>query len=190
MNITEIIFISAMFFALWMIFGKCFKRLNPFIMFLGLVVFAPTLQILIDFDSWYYSTAFIIGFVANFGNPLSWIMAPLTELRMGFQLSRAKARARARQQSEFQEAEETLREKAEDLYRQKEDIEQELHRQKREAENDIKRQDQEAAEKIRRAAEELKRREEAFRQQQEQFYREQSKGIAPLLVVARALIRV
>ncbi len=150
MNITELIFISALYLAIGMIFGKCFKKLNPFIMLLGLIVFAPVIQLLTEFDSWFYTAAFAFGVLSNFGNPFRWVQESLDDLSMTLQLKRARQKA----EENYQEFDEELRHRTEDFQQQR----------------------NRAEAQIRQAAENLKQREEALKRQQEQFYREQSQS--------------
>lgn len=150
MNITHLLFISAMFLAFGMILGKCFKKFNPFFMLFGLIVCAPMIQLLFEFDSWFYTAAFAFGVLSNFGNPFRWVQESLDDLSMTLQLKKARKRA----EENYQEFDEDLRHKAQDFQQQR----------------------SEAEEQIRRAAEDLKRREDAFKRQQEQFYREQSQS--------------
>ncbi|MGI1671636.1 MAG: DnaJ domain-containing protein [Neptuniibacter sp.] len=150
MNITQLLFISAMFLAFGMILGKSFKKFNPFFMLLGLIVCAPMIQLLFEFDSWFYTGAFAFGVLSNFGNPFRWVQGSLDDLAMTIQLKKARKRA----EENYQEFDEELRNRTEDLQQQR----------------------SEAEEQIRRAAEDLKRREQAFKRQQEQFYREQSRS--------------
>lgn len=148
MNVTEFIFLSAMFFFVGMLLGKCFKRLNPFFILFGLIVFAPVIQLLAGNDQWLYSVAFVLGFAFNFGNPFAWISGVLLELTTSFQLFKAKRN----HTSDFEHA----------------------NKQNKAKGKDYQHQQSEAEEQMRRAADDLRQREEAFKRKQEQFYKEQA----------------
>ncbi|OMH28064.1 hypothetical protein [Motiliproteus sp. MSK22-1] len=172
-NITELIVLGTFIFSLGMIFGRLVRGLNPWKMLLAVLIFGPFYLYVDELDNVIYTALYGVGFLAGLGNVFGWIMIPFTEIKMGWQLSRAKARANTRRRDEFSQAEENL-------YRQKEDIEQELHRQKanhdeevfrraKQAGDKLAREKLEAEEYLRKQADDLNQREEAFRKQQEQF---------------------
>ncbi len=149
------------FWAIGFAFGRCFRGMNPWFILFAVFVFGPMVALLAAEENLLYSGAFGVGFVSNFGNIFRLITTPFSEMKMGFQLAKARREERSYQDDIEAEIHRQTRSAEEDLSRQKSDIEDELYRQKREAD-----------EHIQRAAEELRRREEALRRQQEEFSRQ------------------
>lgn len=165
---TQEIFLSFFIFVIGSVFAKTLKKLNPFIMLFGLIVFAPVILSILGWEKWYYTASLVAGVLFVFGNPFKFVGYIWTELTMGFQLQKAERQARREQEQGFEHAEDEIhrqeREAEERLNQQKADIEDELHRQRAEAEEEIRRQ-----------AEELRRREEYLKQEQVKAYRERVK---------------
>lgn len=148
---TTILFVSI--FTAWLGFfcGKIFKGFNPFYIFFGgLILLVPAAQFLIELDSFFYSSAFVVGFLYNYGNPFGRILGAVEEVKMGWLYRRSMAGAR------------------DSLSDQKEEIEAELLRQKQTAEDEIRSQEEEVMARLRREAEELNRQREKFQKEQSQ----------------------
>lgn len=147
---TEILFGTVFSFGIGYLCGKLFKGLNPFYLFFGgIILFIPSAQFLIQMDSYLYTSAFIIGFVNNYGNPFRRIMEAFEEFKIGWMYRREIAKASSK------------------LNSQKEDIEAELNRQREEAERKIYEQEKRAEEHLRRESEKLEREREQFRHEQQ-----------------------
>ena len=94
---TQEIFLCFFVFVIGNIFGKTLKKLNPFIMLLGLIVFAPAIIIVLGWDKWYYTVSLVAGVLSVFGNPFGFIESIWIEITMGFQHEKAKRQAQVDQ---------------------------------------------------------------------------------------------
>lgn len=159
MNITEIIFLSAFSAGMGFLCGKICKGLNPFLLFFGgLIIGVPSAQFLISVNSILLTTAFIIGFLYNYGNPFRKLHVAFEELKISWMYRNRTAK------------------NSEDLHREKEELESELYRQKKAAEENIREQERAAEENLRRQAEELHREKEQFQREQERAKNNQKDG--------------
>jgi len=111
-----------------------------------MVFLFPVGVVLLDGQMEAYFIPFVLGFIYSFGNPLFWLKDGLAEMKLSYQLAKAKSQNQAQLQDEVHQAEQHIKSQAE-----------ELQRQKAQAEAEIKR-----------AAEELRRKQEAFNKQQSQ----------------------
>ncbi len=141
-------FLCFFVFVIGNIFGKTLKKLNPFIMLLGIIIFAPAILSILGWDKWYSTVALIVGVLSVFRNPFKFLESVWTEITMGFQHEKAKRQAKVDQDEDDNH------------------VNDDLHGQKSESEDE---------EKIRRQAEELRRQQEAFKQEQARAYKEQAK---------------
>lgn len=143
---TEILFLCFFICVMGFLAGKCFKRGNPFLIIFGLFVFIiPVALVLFETHQEVYFIPFIFGWFYCYDNPLTWLKNGISDVRISYQLAKAKSAAQA--QDEMKQTEQDIKNQAEELRRQK----------------------IQAEEEIKRASEELRRKQEAFQQQQSQY---------------------
>jgi len=175
---TTLIFVSFMLCCMGYLSGKCFKKLNPFLILIGLFIAAYWWAIISKEEyKIVYCSAFVVGFIYAYRNPFLWFKDGLADMRMSFRLAKAKSASKTQFKNDYRHAEDSIRSQSENLYRQKtqaeddlkrqqQEVEAELRNQKRQAEDNIKNQQQEAEAELQRAAERLRREQEAFRREQ------------------------
>ena len=164
MNLTELIFTAAFLFGVGLFTGKFFKKLNPFLMPIGLVFGGVVLVVILQENSITYSVAFTLGFLTNFKNVAHLLRLPFDSLGIRAQLHRARAQARREGEEIREDLHNQRRAYEDDLHREKDNIEEELHRKKADAED-----------YVRQKAEELRRERDELRRQQEEFEREKGR---------------
>lgn len=155
---TAILFFSSFLAVMGYLLGRCFKGLNPFLIFFGLMVFLfPVGIVLLDSQQDMYFIPFGIGFLYSYGNPLRWLIDGIAEAKLSYQLAKAKRANQSQFAEGKQKADEYYQEQAEDIQRQKAEAEAE----------------------IRKEAEKLRREKEAFKNQQSS-YNPSDQGLNPL----------
>lgn len=151
MNITHIIFFGGLVFGIGFVSGKFFKKLNPFMMILGImwvaVMSVPIIQT--GNDAYFYIFGF--GFICNWGNPFRWLAGSIQSLKDSWLLARARSSHEEHLFSQKAEIEDNLRQ-------QHENVEADLRHQQRNAEDEIKK----AQEYVWEQAEKLKNDQAAF----------------------------
>ena len=170
---TAIIFYSGFIGIYGFIIGKSFKKLNPFLMLLGMFFSVPLIAQVEQNNQPLLYIPFGIGFFANFGNPFRKVFDMIDDIKYSikdfFATRRNNKQAKKQQRHQQKQQANAYQQNYEDLNRQKEDIEAELNRNKQKAQEEINRQEKQAQERLRREAEELRR-------QREQFHREQAQA--------------
>lgn len=142
---TVILFFSFFIAVLGYLLGRCFRGMNPFLIFFGVMVLLfPVGIALLDGHHELYFIPFVVGFLYSFGNPLAWLQDGIAELRLSYQLAKSKRQSQQQNEQTKKQAEEYFKEQSEKLQRQKEQAEAE----------------------IKKEAEKLRRKQEAFRNQQ------------------------
>lgn len=184
---TQEIFMCFFVFVIGNIFGKFFKKFNPFFMLFGVIIFSPFILNVLGWDRWYYTLSLVAGTLFVFGNPFRFVSSLWTEASMSFRLARARREANrwAGEQYHHQETGERFRQEqepkpgpqerererdAEDRRERAYKANQQARKTTSQAESD---RQKEAEEEIRKQAEALRHREETLRQEQARAYREQ-----------------
>ena len=174
---TAIIFYTGFIGIYGFIIGKSFKRLNPFLMLLGMFFSIPVIAQVEQSNQQLLYIPFAIGFFANFGNTLRKVTDFLSGIKMDIERFFANKRYEKEQKRRDKEYK---KEQARENARQAKQAKQQAKQNKRNSTNqnyqnqqnnnysDQQRQAQADQERLRRQAEELRRQREQFQREQAQ----------------------
>jgi DnaJ-domain-containing protein 1 len=174
---TAIIFYTGFIGIYGFIIGKSFKKLNPFLMLLGMFFSIPVIAQVEQSNQQLLYIPFAIGFFTNFGNPLRKVTDFFTEIKMNIELSQANKRYKKEQKRRDKEyKKEQARENARRAKQAKQHAKQNTRKstnqnyqnQQNNNYSEQQRQAQAEQERLRRQAEELRRQREQFQREQAQ----------------------
>ncbi len=172
---TAIIFYSGFIGVYGFIIGKSFKRLNPFLMLLGMFFSIPVIAQVEQNNQPLLYIPFAIGFFANFGNPLRKVTDFFSEIKMNIDLSQANKRYKKEQKRrEREQAKEQARREKQAKQNKRRSTNHNNQSQQNTHYSEQQRQAQAEQERLRRQAEELRRQREQFQREQAQARNNQS----------------
>jgi hypothetical protein len=123
---THFIFFGGFLFLLGIFIGKFFKKLNPFLMIFGIilfVIFAPLVEGRI-----LYSLCFGTGFLSTWFNPFRFVASILTNIQTSLGLIVSRIGYNMERKSAVSQAEERIRTQAEELRYEREELNREKQR--------------------------------------------------------------
>ena len=170
---TAIIFYSGFIGVYGFIIGKSFKKLNPFLMLLGMFFTLPVIMQVEQNNQPLLYIPFGIGFFANFGNPFRRVLDFFAGIKMD--IERYFANKRYKKEQKRRE-----KERAKQQAKREKQAKQQAKQNKRNSANqNYQSQQNNFSEQQRQAQaerERLKREAEELRRQREQFQREQAQS--------------
>ena len=163
---AQTIFITAFLGVYGFAIGKTFKRLNPFLMLFGMLFSLPLVQMANQYDQPLVYIPFIIGFFANFTNPMRRVLEFFSEIKMSFQMFLNRRRFKKAKTRKFHEEQQQSHQQSRQSSQQR--------NRSSSSESYYRKQAEEERERLRREAEELRRRQEQFQREQAQARQQQS----------------
>ena len=175
---TAIIFYTGFIGIYGFIIGKSFKRLNPFLMLLGMFFSIPVIAQVEQSNQQLLYIPFAIGFFANFGNPLRKVTDFFAGIKMDIERFFANKRYKKEQKRRDKEYK---KEQAKENARRTKQAKQQAKQNKRNSANQNYQNQQNnnysEQERLKREAEELRRQREQFQREQAQARRNETKPI-------------
>lgn len=168
---TGTIFLCAFLFAIGRGFAWFFRKLNPFFMIIGFMLFGIPLADVFQNGEWYMVGAVLLGMITFYFNPLSLVDG----LRDIFSRPwSVKADSQREQTRDYYREDQTDNSSAHYEEAIKESANRARDKAQAEYDEHVADRERDLKEKVRQAQEDIKRREEELRRQQEAFHKQKS----------------